>query len=99
MHGMGQEMESLKEIPQNGIQKQTIADALSSFHGHGKPSVFESAMKSQIALKVLSGFGKSLPVTSQTKKHGKVYHQVCLYMYKDNTSETSLKPVPKSWMQ
>ena len=56
-------------------------------------------MKSQKALKILSGFGKSLPVTSQTKKHGKVYHQVCLYMYKDKTSETSLKPVPKSWMQ
>ena len=79
--------------------KSKLADALSSFHGRGKPSVFESAMKSQIALKVLSGFGKSLPVTSQTKKHGKVYHQVCLYMYKDNTIETSLKPVPKSWMQ
>ena len=46
----------------------TGADALSSFYGHGKPSVFESAMKSQKALKLLSGLGKSLPVTSQTKK-------------------------------
>ena len=59
----------------------TGADALSSFYGHGKPSVFESAMKSQKALKLLSGLGKSLPVTSQTKKAMEKF--VTRYVYKD----------------
>ena len=64
----------------------TGADALSSFYGHGKSSVFESAKKSQKARKLLSGLWKSLPVTSQTKKTMEKF--TTKYIYKDKTSKT-----------
>ena len=64
----------------------TGADTLSIFFVHGKPSVFESAMKSQETLKLLPGLWKSLPVTSQTKKDKEKF--TIKYVYKDNTSET-----------
>ena len=71
------------------------ADALSSFYGHGKPSVFESAMKSQKGLKLLSGLGKSLPVTSQTKKDMEKF--ATKYVYKDKTSKTLTEARAKKW--
>ena len=73
----------------------TGADALSSFYGHGKPSVFESAMKSQKALKLLSGLGKSHPVTSQTKKDMEKF--TTKYVYKDETSKTHAEARAKKW--
>ena len=73
----------------------TRADALSGFYGHGKPSVFESAMKSQKALKLLSGLGKSLPVTSQTEKDMEKF--TIKYVYKDKTRKTLAEARTKKW--
>ena len=42
----------------------TGADAVSSFYGHGKLSIFETAMKSEEARKLLQGLEKRLPVTA-----------------------------------
>ena len=42
----------------------TGADAVSSFYGHGKPSIFNTAMKSEEARKLLQELGKRLPVTA-----------------------------------
>ena len=42
----------------------TGADAVSSFYGHGKPSIFDTATKSEEVRKLLQGLGKRLPVTA-----------------------------------
>ena len=75
----------------------TGADALSSFYGHGKPSAFESAMKSQKALKLLSGLGKSLPVYLKLRKTWKSLPPSMFTRIRQ--VKPSLKPVPKSRMQ
>ena len=52
-------------------------------------------MKSQKALKILSGFGKSLPVSSQTKKDMEKF--TTKYVYKDKTSKTLAEARAKKW--
>ena len=52
-------------------------------------------MKSQKALKLLSGLGKSLPVTSQTKKDVEKFPTK--YVYKDKTSKTLSEARAKKW--
>ena len=52
-------------------------------------------MKSPKALKLLSGLGKSLPVTSQTKKDMEKF--TTKYVYKDKTSKTLAEARSKKW--
>ena len=52
-------------------------------------------MKSQKALKLLSGLGKSLPVTCQTKKDMEKFAKK--YVYKDKTSKTLTEACAKKW--
>ena len=43
----------------------TGADAVSSFYGHGKQSIFDTAMKSLEARKLLQGLGEKTPGNSR----------------------------------
>ena len=52
-------------------------------------------MKSQKALRLLSLLGKSLPVTSQTKKDMEKF--TTKYVYKDKTSKTLAEARSKKW--
>lgn len=73
----------------------TGADAISSFYGRGKPSVFDSTMKSEEARELLRGLGKCLPVTSQTLKQLEQY--TIKYIYKDKSSKTLAEARAKKW--
>lgn len=73
----------------------TGADAISSFYGHGKPSVFDTAMKSSEARELLKGLGKYLPVTLQTQKDLEQF--TIKYVYKDRTSKTLAEARAKKW--
>ncbi len=63
----------------------TGADAVSSFYGHGKPSIFDTAMKSEEARKLLQGLGKRLPVTADMQDDMEQF--TIRYIYKNKTSK------------
>ena len=63
----------------------TGADAVSSFYGHGKPSVFDTAMKSEEARKLLQGLGKRPSVTADMQDDMEQF--TIRYIYQDKTSK------------
>ena len=73
----------------------TGADAVSSFYGHGKPSIFDTAMKSEEARKLLQRLGKRLPVIADMQDDTEQF--MIRYIYKDNTSKTLAEARAKKW--
>ncbi len=73
----------------------TGADAISSFFGHGKLSIFDSAMKLDDARQLLQGLGKSIPVTEETQKDMAQF--TIKYIYKDKTNKTLAEARAKKW--
>ena len=73
----------------------TGADAVSSFYGHGKPSIFDTAMKSEEACKLLQGLGKRLPVTADMQDDMEQF--TIRYIYKDKTSKRLAEARAKKW--
>ena len=86
-----------KEIPDVIVpfHIHTGADAVSSFYGHSKPSVFDSAMKSQEACSQLKELGKCLPVQAKTKTDMEQF--TIKYIYKDKISKTLAEARANKW--
>ena len=73
----------------------TGADAVSGFYGHGKPSIFESAMKSEEGRSLLQGLGKQLPVSEDTQIDMEQF--TIKFIYKDKTSTSLAEARAKKW--
>ena len=73
----------------------TGADAVSSFYGHGKPSIFDTAMKSEEARKLLQGLGKRLPVTADMQDDMEQF--TIRYIYNDKTGKRLAEARAKKW--
>ena len=76
---------------------QTGAEAISGFYGHGKKWIGKRILKDGVALKLLPGLERSLPMTESTVKY--LEARTIRYVYNDSVSKTITECCAKNWQK